>query len=243
ERPRRRPAPSSGRRGRRKRALPHARPPDPGDGGVRVREREHAGDRASGGGDPVAADLSGDHGGPAGARRRRPAQRAGCRVRVKVDRIDPEPPDAMSVEGTGDPQEHLGKRAASGFLWLAAQKWAVRVSGFATLVVLTHQISPHDFGVVAAAMTVIPIVYLLADLGFSTYLLQTDDIDEESLSTAFWTSVAAAVVLSSGLMAVAPLMAMAFHIAELARVLQVLVLAVVPTVLAGVPLALLRRNM
>ena len=105
----------------------------------------------------------------------------------------------MSVDETGDPQEHLGKRAASGFLWLAAQKWAVRVSGFATLVVLTHQISPHDFGVVAAAMTVIPIVYLLADLGFSTYLLQTDDIDEESLSTAFWTSVAAAVVLSSGI--------------------------------------------
>ena len=162
---------------------------------------------------------------------------------MSVDRIDPEPPDAMSVDETGDPQEHLGKRAASGFLWLAAQKWAVRASGFATLVVLTHQISPHDFGVVAAAMTVIPIVYLLADLGFSTYLLQTDDIDEESLSTAFWTSVAAAVVLSSGLLAVAPLMAKAFHIAELAQVLQVLVLAVVPTVLAGVPLALLRRNM
>ncbi len=140
-------------------------------------------------------------------------------------------------------QEHLGKRAASGFLWLAAQKWAVRVTGFATLVVLTHEISPHDFGVVAAAMTVIPLVYLLADLGFSTYLLQTDDIDQENLSTAFWTSVGAAVVLSGGLLAVAPLMAMAFHIAELARVLQVLVLAVVPTVLAGVPLALLRRNM
>ena len=27
-------------------------------------------------------------------------------------------------------------------------------------------------------MTVIPLVYLLADLGFSTYLLQTDDIDQ-----------------------------------------------------------------
>src|SRR3954447_7283394 len=130
-------------------------------------------------------------------------------------------------------QEHLGKRAAAGFLWLAAQKWAVRVSGFATLVVLTHQVSPHDFGVVAAAMTVIPIVYLLSDLGFSTYLLQTDDIDEDNLSTAFWTSVAAAVVLSAGLALVAPLLAMAFQIPELADVLRVLVFAVVPTVLAG----------
>jgi O-antigen/teichoic acid export membrane protein len=140
-------------------------------------------------------------------------------------------------------QEQLGKRAASGFLWLAAQKWAVRVSGFATLVVLTHKISPHDFGVVAAAMTVIPIVYLLADLGFSTYLLQTDDIDHKNLSTAFWTTVAAALLLSAGLLLAAPLMATAFHTPPLAQVLRVLVLAVVPTVLAGVPLALLRRDM
>jgi O-antigen/teichoic acid export membrane protein len=140
-------------------------------------------------------------------------------------------------------QEHLGKRAAAGFLWLAAQKWAVRVSGFATLVVLTHQISPHDFGVVAAAMTVIPIVYLLADLGFSTYLLQTDDIEQEILSTAFWTSVVAAVVLSAGLWLLSPLLAAAFQITELAEVLRVLIFAVVPTVLAGVPLAMLRRQM
>ena len=44
-------------------------------------------------------------------------------------------------------------------------------------------------------MTVIPLVYLLADLGFSTYLLQTDDIDQGSLSTAFWASVAAGVAV------------------------------------------------
>src|SRR4051794_34488493 len=85
----------------------------------------------------------------------------------------------------------LGSRAASGVLWLLAQRWGVRVSGFATLVVLTHQLSPGEFGVVAAAMTVIPLVYLLADLGFSTYLLQADDVDQEGLSTAFWSSVAA----------------------------------------------------
>ncbi|HVQ18877.1 MAG TPA: lipopolysaccharide biosynthesis protein [Actinomycetes bacterium] len=149
----------------------------------------------------------------------------------------------MSVEQQEGSQEHLGKQAASGFLWLAAQKWVVRVSGFATLVVLTHEISPRDFGVVAAAMTVIPIVYLLSDLGFSTYLLQTDDLDQVSLSTAFWTSMGAAAVLSAGLLAIAPLMAMAFQITELAQVLRVLVLAVVPTVLAGVPLSLLRRDM
>lgn len=137
----------------------------------------------------------------------------------------------------------LGKRAAAGVLWLAAQKWAVRASGFATLVVLTRHVSPREFGVVAAAMTVIPTIYLLADLGFSTYLLQAEEVDRKSLSTAFWASVAAGLVLGAGLWALAPLLAEAFRSAELDQVLRALVLAVVPTVLAAVPLALLRRAM
>jgi O-antigen/teichoic acid export membrane protein len=139
--------------------------------------------------------------------------------------------------------EPLGARVASSVLWLAAQKWIVRLSGFVTLVILTRQVSPREFGVVAAAMTVIPMVYLLSDLGFSTYLLQADDIDQQSLSTAFWASVAAGVVLSFGLAVIAPLLAMLFQSPELASVLRALVLAVVPTVLGAVPLALLKRAM
>jgi O-antigen/teichoic acid export membrane protein len=139
--------------------------------------------------------------------------------------------------------DQLGTRAASGVLWLAAQKWVVRASGIVTLAVLTRHVSPQEFGVVAAAMAVMPLVYLLADLGFSTYLLQTDELDQRSLSTAFWASVAAGAALSALLVGTAPLLATGFRIPELAQVLRALVLAVVPTVLAGVPLALLRRRM
>ena len=137
----------------------------------------------------------------------------------------------------------LGRRAASGVLWLTAQKWAVRISGFVTLVVLTRHVSPTEFGVVAAAMTVIPMIYLLSDLGFSTYLLQASDVGWQALSTALWASVTAGVVLSGGLWAAAPVLAEAFRSPQLDEVLRALVLAVVPTVLAGVPLALLRRAM
>jgi O-antigen/teichoic acid export membrane protein len=92
-------------------------------------------------------------------------------------------------------------------------------------------------------MIVIPMVYLLSDLGFSTYLLQSDDVDQRTLSTAFWTSVTAGVVLSGALVALAPLLADAFRLPELAQVLRAMVIAIVPTVLAGVPLAMLRRAM
>jgi O-antigen/teichoic acid export membrane protein len=151
--------------------------------------------------------------------------------------------EGMSVEERAAADEEVGSRAASGVLWLTAQKWVVRASGFATLIVLTRHVSPQEFGVVAAAMTVIPMVYLLSDLGFSTYLLQTDDLDQKSLSTAFWASVAVGLLLSTGLVVIAPLLAMAFHTPQLVEVVRALVLAIIPTVLAGVPLALLRRAM
>lgn len=141
------------------------------------------------------------------------------------------------------PEESLGAQAAAGVAWLAAQKWMVRGCGFATILLLARELSPREFGVVAAAMTVIPMVNLLADLGFSTYLLQAEDPDQGTLSTALWVSVAAGAVLSAGLVAAAPLLAAAFSIPELAAVLRVLAVAVAATVLSGVPLALLRRAM
>ncbi|MFW5473906.1 oligosaccharide flippase family protein [Knoellia sp. CPCC 206450] len=150
-------------------------------------------------------------------------------------------PQAPDEVASGE--EGLGQQAAAGVAWLAAQKWVVRASGFVTLLVLTRILSPREFGVVAAAMAVIPFVYLLADLGFSTYLLQARDSDQRSLSTALWASVGAGVLLSAGLFVAAPLLARAFAVPELTPVLRALVLAVVPTVLAAVPLALLRRAM
>jgi O-antigen/teichoic acid export membrane protein len=155
-------------------------------------------------------------------------------------------PDGGEVASVSDwtpPDDALGTRAASGIVWLTAAKWVVRVSGLLTLALLTRLVGAEAIGTLAAALAIIPMIYLLADLGFTTYLLQSDEVDQEQLSTAFWASAAAGAVLSVGLVAVAPLLATAFHSAELVRALPALVLAVVATVLAAVPLALLKRAM
>ena len=56
----------------------------------------------------------------------------------------------------------LGQRAAAGAVWMTAQKWVTRVTGLATVAILTRVLAPADFGVVAAASTILPLVYLLA---------------------------------------------------------------------------------
>jgi O-antigen/teichoic acid export membrane protein len=137
----------------------------------------------------------------------------------------------------------LGRSAAVGALWLTAQKWVVRLSGFVTIAILTRLISPEDFGVVAAAATITPFVLLLADLGLSTYIVQADAADSRMLSTGFWFSALAGTALAAGMALSAPLLAAAFNIEGSTDVLRVMALSVLLTVLASVPTALLKRRL
>ncbi|WP_116950088.1 lipopolysaccharide biosynthesis protein [Jiangella endophytica] len=142
-----------------------------------------------------------------------------------------------------EPDTSVGRQAAAGVLWLTVQKWAVRLSGLVTIAVLTRFLSPEDFGVVAAASTVLPFFYLLADLGFAAYIVQVDHAGRRLLSTAFWFSALAGVVLGVAVVAAAPLFGLAFDSGEVVPVLQVLALAVLATALGSVPTAILRRAM
>jgi O-antigen/teichoic acid export membrane protein len=137
----------------------------------------------------------------------------------------------------------IGTQAASGVLWLTVQKWAIRISGLATIAVLTHFLGPEDFGTVAAASTVLPFFYLLSDVGFAAYIVQADRVDRRMLSTSFWFSSLAGLLLAAGLIGAAPLFGLVFRSDEFVPVLQVLSLAVVLTAMSSVPMALLRRAM
>lgn len=137
----------------------------------------------------------------------------------------------------------LGRAAASGALWLTAQKWLVRLSGLATIAILARLVSPTEFGVVAVASSVLPFVYLLSDLGLSTYLVQATDPDQRVLSTGYWLSLTAAAILGGALFAAAPLLASLLGAPAAASVMRVMLISVPLVVLASVPTALLRRRM
>ena len=151
--------------------------------------------------------------------------------------------DAKPDPRTDAPSSGLGRAAASGAAWLTAQKWLVRLSGLATIAVLARMVTPQEFGVVAVASAILPFVLLLSDLGLSTYLVQADDPDERMLSTGFWFSLAAAVVLGGVLFACVPLVVDLLGAPTAGPVLRVLLASVPLVVVASVPTALLRRRM
>lgn len=137
----------------------------------------------------------------------------------------------------------VSAQTATGVLWLTVQKWVVRLSGFVTIAILTRFLSPGEFGTVAAATVVLPFFYLLADLGFTAYIVQADSAGRRMLSTSFWFSILAGLLLCAAVVGIAPLVGLVFRSDEVVPVLQVLALAVVLTAAASVPTALLRRAM
>lgn len=134
-------------------------------------------------------------------------------------------------------------RAAAGVLWTSAQKWVGRVSGVVTIAVLTRLLSPEDFGTVAVAMAILPFVNLLADFGFSTYLVQAERPTERTYGTAFWYAATAGLALGAALWCAGPLVEALLGAEGIAPVVAGFAPAVILVALGSVPLAILRRRM
>jgi O-antigen/teichoic acid export membrane protein len=151
--------------------------------------------------------------------------------------------DVPDASPGGAPSGGLGQRAAASVLWTVLQKWGVRIGGLLTVAILARLLAPSDFGVVAIAMTVVPLIYLLSDLGFSTYVVQASDVSQRVLSTAFWYSASAGILMAGGLVLLAPALGEVFSLPAVVPVLMGLSPAVLLVAFASVPVALLRRRL
>lgn len=139
--------------------------------------------------------------------------------------------------------ESLTQRTSASVLWLTAQKWVSRLGSLATIVILTRVLAPEHFGLAAAATTLLPLIYVLSDVGFSTYIVQAERVDQRTLSTAFWFSVSSGTVLFIGVMVAAPALGLLLSQPDVVPLLQVMALSVLMIAVSSVPISLLRRRM
>jgi len=137
----------------------------------------------------------------------------------------------------------LARHTSISVLWMTAQRWVTRLGGFVTIIILTRILAPEDFGVAATATTLLPLIYVLADAGFSAYLVQAEEVDERTLATAFWFSLVSGVALAGTIAVAAPFISGALDVPEAAPLLQVMGLSVLAVAVGSVPMALLRRAM
>jgi O-antigen/teichoic acid export membrane protein len=145
-------------------------------------------------------------------------------------------PDANGSTG-------LARIAAGGIAWTTAQTWLVRLTGFVTVVILARLLSPEDFGVVAIAMALPPLLQLIADMGLSTYILQAANPTARTYSTFFWYSAGMGVVLSVVLLVTAPAIGALLATPEVVPISAALAPLAMFVILSAVPVTMLRRQM
>ena len=60
----------------------------------------------------------------------------------------------------------LNRRVTRGAVWMIALRFADRIVGLLSTIVLARLLVPADFGLVALAMTIIAAIGVLAEFGF-----------------------------------------------------------------------------
>ncbi len=151
-----------------------------------------------------------------------------------------ETPEAVTVDNSQ--VAGLGQVAGRAVRWVALEKWVTRFIGLGVFVVLGRLLVPTDFGVVAIASTIVTLLVLLSDQGFSGALVQRFELDRQHLSTCFWAGIALSLVFLSGLWLSAPAIAAAYGAPGLTSVIRALSFVIPIQALAGVPSAILQRT-
>lgn len=136
----------------------------------------------------------------------------------------------------------LRDRATQSIGWVVLERWGGRLLSFVVLLVLTRVLNPGDFGIVSLATSIIAIVQVFVDAGFTKALVQRDRLEPKDATTAFWTSLGLSVVLATALVALAGPLSAAFGEASLQPVLVVLSISLPLVALSRTPAALLERE-
>lgn len=143
----------------------------------------------------------------------------------------------------GPPASGLTGASVRGSSWLLLSTAVTSVLQLVSAAVLGRLLSPGDFGVIAAAMLVVRVVYYFAQFGLGSALVQKPTLSAEDIHAGAWLATVIGAVATCAGIAVAPLLAGLLHQSGAVRVAQVMSVSFLIAGIATTPLALLRRRL
>ncbi len=130
-----------------------------------------------------------------------------------------------------------------------ALKWAIvmttgrRAMATAFTFGLAVLLGPRDFGIVAIALVYVAFIRMLMEQGFTTAIIQRENLEEAHLDSAFWLNFGWCFVLAAGSAASAPLIAKAYGTPRLGPVIAVLSILIIFEGLQVVQQAVMERQL
>lgn len=137
----------------------------------------------------------------------------------------------------------LLRSIAAGAAWTTGAQWFVQLSQFAVSIVLARLLLPSDYGLIGMALVITGFVSLFGNLGLGAALIQKKEIDDEYVSTAFWTTAAAGILLLGIVYVAAPIAADFYNDARVAAVARVSALGLLFGPMNSIVTSLLERHM
>lgn len=137
----------------------------------------------------------------------------------------------------------LKAKALRGVLWNLVEVVGTQGTAFLVFVLLARLLAPADFGLVALAGTLITVLRIFVEAGFSTAIVRSKEVTDRKLNTAFWISIGSAALLVLGLSVSAGAAASLYGSPELAPVLRALAWMLMFSALSSVHTALLVRKL
>jgi O-antigen/teichoic acid export membrane protein len=111
------------------------------------------------------------------------------------------------------------------------------------LTALARMLIPADFGLVAMVAVFTGFAAVLVDLGFTAALVARREVTEQHLASAFWLNAAMGVLLALAMSALAPVVAAIYDQPRLVAIMPLLSLAFPLSALSAVQVALAQRTM
>ncbi len=136
---------------------------------------------------------------------------------------------------------NLTSKTVYGLAWSGGTLGAQFVLNIASVAILARILSPHDYGVMAAANIVTAFGLMLASLGLMPALIQRIEISRDHIATALFLSISMTVLLGVAQWSAAPLIASLLQVPEIEDVTRVLSFMLVAQGLAALYEALLSR--
>ena len=130
---------------------------------------------------------------------------------------------------------------AKATFWVVLETGGGQASAFLLFVVFARLLSPQEFGVYALAMAILGLVNMVLFQGFGDALIQVEELDENRISTAFWTNMMLAVGMIVLLQIVALCAPALFGEPMLRPVITAVSFLCIPRALISVHNALFRR--
>ena len=107
--------------------------------------------------------------------------------------------------------DNLKQSASKGAFWGLSGNLTVSAISFVGTAILARILSPKDFGLLGMAVLITGVVQLFGNLGLGAALVQKKNIDDEYLSTAFWSSLFVSGGLAAAAIILAPFASIFFN--------------------------------